>query len=310
MTDWTGTLDDFAPVYRRRPSRKLTSQIAPAAALAFSVALSAWKLYSLPAGDPSLAPPPVGDAATMGSYGALPAQSRAGAGPAAAAANATPGVFGSLLRPKKPASGAANPAFAVAFAWDSPAQNLPPGAKGDEVPAAPSVAPQPQAALPGAPASETADIVPLPIPRPPTLQSTPNRNLLRPPRQVAQNRAGVPAAPPDNRNFFEKLFGIQPSSPALAYASPEDGRRGNTRSIVASPSAGLASSPAGFDRYTAIYDISAHTVYLPNGMRLEAHSGLGNRLDDPRYVSERDRGATPPNVYELEARTELFHGVQ
>src|SRR5262249_39071285 len=28
-----------------------------------------------------------------------------------------------------------------------------------------------------------------------------------------------------------------------------------------------------YDQSTAIYDISAHTVYLPGGMRLEAHSG-------------------------------------
>jgi hypothetical protein len=66
----------------------------------------------------------------------------------------------------------------------------------------------------------------------------------------------------------------------------------------------------GYDRLTAIYDISAHTVYLPNGTRLEAHSGLGDRLDDPRYVSERDRGATPPHLYELTLRESLFHGVQ
>jgi Protein of unknown function (DUF2778) len=44
--------------------------------------------------------------------------------------------------------------------------------------------------------------------------------------------------------------------------------------------------------------------------RLEAHSGLGDRLDDPRYVNERMRGATPPNVYELQPREQLFHGVQ
>jgi hypothetical protein len=41
---------------------------------------------------------------------------------------------------------------------------------------------------------------------------------------------------------------------------------------------------------------------------LEAHSGFGSRLDDPRYVSEKDRGATPPNVYDLSLREELFHG--
>jgi Protein of unknown function (DUF2778) len=67
---------------------------------------------------------------------------------------------------------------------------------------------------------------------------------------------------------------------------------------------------AGFDQTTAIYDISAHTVYLPDGMRLEAHSGLGDRIDDPRFVDERDRGATPPGVYQLTLRESLFHGVQ
>jgi hypothetical protein len=65
-----------------------------------------------------------------------------------------------------------------------------------------------------------------------------------------------------------------------------------------------------YDQTTAIYDISAHTVYLPDGMRLEAHSGLGDRIDDPRFVDERDRGATPPGVYQLTLRESLFHGVQ
>jgi Tlde1 domain len=66
----------------------------------------------------------------------------------------------------------------------------------------------------------------------------------------------------------------------------------------------------GPDSRTAVYDIEAHTVYLPNGERLEAHSGLGDKLDDPRYVKVRMRGPTPPNVYELALREELFHGVR
>ncbi len=61
---------------------------------------------------------------------------------------------------------------------------------------------------------------------------------------------------------------------------------------------------------TAIYDITARVVYLPNGERLEAHSGLGEMMDDPRYVREKNRGATPPNTYELKLRESLFHGVQ
>jgi hypothetical protein len=61
---------------------------------------------------------------------------------------------------------------------------------------------------------------------------------------------------------------------------------------------------------TAIYDITAQTVYLPSGERLEAHSGLGGLMDDPRYVHEKNRGATPPNTYALKLRESLFHGVQ
>jgi hypothetical protein len=61
---------------------------------------------------------------------------------------------------------------------------------------------------------------------------------------------------------------------------------------------------------TAIYDIAAHIVYLPNGETLEAHSGFGSDLDNPDNVSIRGRGPTPPNVYGLALREELFHGIQ
>ena len=61
---------------------------------------------------------------------------------------------------------------------------------------------------------------------------------------------------------------------------------------------------------TAVYDIAARAVYLPNGDRLEAHSGLGDKLDDPRYVHVRMRGPTPPNIYELTLREQPFHGVR
>jgi hypothetical protein len=64
------------------------------------------------------------------------------------------------------------------------------------------------------------------------------------------------------------------------------------------------------DSVTAVYDIAAHTVYLPSGEQLEAHSGLGSRLDDPRYVHEHMKGPTPPNTYELIPREKPFHGVR
>jgi hypothetical protein len=86
------------------------------------------------------------------------------------------------------------------------------------------------------------------------------------------------------------------------------------RPLESAPPSALAPAPfkpgQTYDQLTAVYDISAHTVYLPNGTKLEAHSGLGDRIDDPRFVDERDRGATPPGVYQLTLRESLFHGVQ
>ncbi len=127
-------------------------------------------------------------------------------------------------------------------------------------------------------------------------------------RQSANPRSDMQTAQSDGRSLIEKFFGSPSSStqatgPALAYAAPETTVLGTIRSVT-------SGAAPGYDRWTAVYDISAHTVYLPNGTRLEAHSGLGPRLDDPRYVHERMRGATPPNVYELTPRERLFHGVQ
>lgn len=59
---------------------------------------------------------------------------------------------------------------------------------------------------------------------------------------------------------------------------------------------------------TAIYDINARAVYLPNGEKLEAHSGYGEYMDDPKYFKMRMRGVTPPNTYKLTMREALFHG--
>jgi hypothetical protein len=67
---------------------------------------------------------------------------------------------------------------------------------------------------------------------------------------------------------------------------------------------------ANVDSHTAIYDIEAHVVYLPDGERMEAHSGLGEWIDDPHHVNAKMHGATPPNVYDLAMRDGLFHGVE
>ncbi|RUX47358.1 DUF2778 domain-containing protein, partial [Mesorhizobium sp. M7A.F.Ca.CA.002.09.1.1] len=59
-----------------------------------------------------------------------------------------------------------------------------------------------------------------------------------------------------------------------------------------------------------VYDISSATVYMPDGSRLEAHSGIGAMADQPRYADQKNRGPTPPNTYNLSMRESRFHGVE
>jgi hypothetical protein len=171
---------------------------------------------------------------------------------------------------------------------------------------------------PTAPSVVHAENAPENLPAPPRRPDELSANQNPPPvrlsareaaRQRREARTVVAAAPPaDNRGFLEKLFGggaPQTSSPALGYAPAEGGVTTAARGIVS-----MSSPTARYDQFTAVYDISAHTVYLPNGQRLEAHSGLGSMLDDPRSVTQKMRGATPPTVYALTPREQLFHGVQ
>ncbi|MBQ0709110.1 MULTISPECIES: tlde1 domain-containing protein [unclassified Ochrobactrum] len=90
----------------------------------------------------------------------------------------------------------------------------------------------------------------------------------------------------------------------LAYA-PESGATEEPRPGLFSPLLNQASRSK-----VAIYDISAATVYLPSGERLEAHSGLGPMRDNPHYVNQKNRGPTPPHTYDLRMREALFHGVE
>jgi hypothetical protein len=103
----------------------------------------------------------------------------------------------------------------------------------------------------------------------------------------------------DNRTMFEKLADLVPMRFSLASLTPGDGLLGERKDLTA----------LGYDGQTAVYDISAQAVYLPNGSKLEAHSGLGGLMDNPAYVDKRMVGATPPNVYDLKPREKLFHGV-
>ena len=102
----------------------------------------------------------------------------------------------------------------------------------------------------------------------------------------------------DTRSIWDKLFGKPASALTLAYAGAETGSLGSGHGV------GL------YDHSTAVYDITAHKVYLPDGTALEAHSGLGALLDDPRHADVKMRGVTPPAVYDLQPREAMFHGVE
>jgi hypothetical protein len=112
-----------------------------------------------------------------------------------------------------------------------------------------------------------------------------------------------PAAPVqqvDNRTFFQKVADMMPGKLQLASLDPNGG-------LLSGPSPDLGA--LGYDSTTAVYDITARVVYMPDGTKFEAHSGLGNLLDDPSHVNARNAGATPPGVYEMKPREKLFHGV-
>lgn len=173
---------------------------------------------------------------------------------------------------------------------------------------APSVPPR----LEDAAQTETPVIadVPLPQPRPANLgvaKTAPARVAFGDRDIGGQGAQATPsaAAEPGQPSFFDKLFGRPKETGAvLAYASPEDGVIGNVlRNTVTRPQA----AP---DRYTAVYNITTHTVTLPDGSQLEAHSGLGAAKDNPRSVAMRMVGATPPNLYDLTVREAPFHGVR
>ena len=98
---------------------------------------------------------------------------------------------------------------------------------------------------------------------------------------------------------------------ALSPVAPPPIATASVNSSVRAPQVRQASlSSQDNQNRTAIYDISSQLVYLPNGRRLEAHSGFGSYMDDPRYVHVKRKGSTPPNTYRLVLRENLFHGVR
>lgn len=193
----------------------------------------------------------------------------------------------------------------------------------------PGPAPLPMGRPEGAPSASLPRMdIPMPMRRPadaPASVQAPAATPGAPPErpQVAGRRgragretaAATPAAPAaDNRTFFQRLFGRNNGNAggeqqmALAYAPSQT--ETDAPSMGQRLGFGFARAMPPPERGTAIYDISARVVYLPNGERLEAHSGLGHMMDNPRYAHVRMNGPTPPHTYELREREARFHGVR
>ena len=136
--------------------------------------------------------------------------------------------------------------------------------------------------------SQRADAVPIPRSRPVQADLA---------SQIASSQAYADTGTrTDNRNFFEKFT----DKIKLASLTPDSGLFGKGPDLAA----------LGYDSRTAVYDISAKAVYLPSGVTLEAHSGLGPLMDNPDHVDRRMVGATPPAIYDLKPREKPFHGVR
>jgi hypothetical protein len=137
--------------------------------------------------------------------------------------------------------------------------------------------------------TETVALVPVPPPAPVARLNGVKRQAAGPEapaqEQDAPELASLPPQTPEPGyfNFFRKLF-----------ADPDEAAQDM-----------LAANPK-----TAIYDIERRVVYLPNGDKLEAHSGFGKYMDDPTSVDRKNLGVTPPNVYAVSFREKPFHGVR
>ncbi|WP_123148099.1 tlde1 domain-containing protein [Mesorhizobium delmotii] len=141
---------------------------------------------------------------------------------------------------------------------------------------------------------QTADAPQVETPRAPALSPRSSSPAAIPSMQSSQGMQGSPG--------MQGSQGKPKAADMLAYAKPDSPAGGGVfRNLFTKPSMGSG---------VAVYDISAKTVYMPDGSRLEAHSGLGSMADQPRYANRKNAGPTPPHTYDLRLRESRFHGVE
>ncbi|RWH77630.1 MAG: DUF2778 domain-containing protein [Mesorhizobium sp.] len=137
---------------------------------------------------------------------------------------------------------------------------------------------------------QTADAPQVDTPRAPALSPRSSSSAAVPSMQGSPGMQSSPAKPAKRSKAADMLAYAKPDSPAGG---------GVFRNLFTKPGSGVA-----------VYDISAKTVYMPDGSRLEAHSGLGSMADQPRYANRKNAGPTPPHTYDLRLRESRFHGVE
>lgn len=147
--------------------------------------------------------------------------------------------------------------------------------------------------------------VPLPIIKPgkPAVVEQPIKPAaVEQPDEAADNTPNPPPA--------KKLALAKPESPVEPEAPASAKKPGNGEDRPGFSLRDLFGTRRSAGNGVAVYDISAAKVYMPDGSVLEAHSGIGNMADDPRYVNVKKNGPTPPHTYKLKMRETRFHGVE
>jgi Protein of unknown function (DUF2778) len=307
-------LEKFAAGERKRSARKVSFQIVGTSAAASTLVLScAWIVYAT-----------IFSASPYPQLGSANAEAHVLSSSTSFAVRIAPVMSASLRLEREPAifrvattaveASLPQLSFDDRFAAASP-QGVAPAPLPEPARLAEAPKPQPQPTKAAEPsktrdsAKETARVqlaAIAPAARP--AESSERRTAVGALHDMAQRAkaAMMSIAGGEKQTIIEKLWGKEPSNgPLLAYAAADVSATGG---ITPARNPALGGS-APYDRSTAVYDISAHTVYLPDGSKLEAHSGLGAKLDDPSSANIRMRGVTPPHIYELKPREALFHGV-
>lgn len=111
--------------------------------------------------------------------------------------------------------------------------------------------------------------------------------------------------PVDENPVARKILDDKDNKEDIAYAKPE-------RSLFGDLFKSKADDKAlpGKGTKVAIYDVSNATVYMPDGTKLRAHSGIGRMRDNPRYEHVTMKGPTPAGIYRLSMREKRFYGVE